>query len=121
MLTNMKCYKLFAVIAFAGLVLTSCGEEFLTSHTTHQGAAGAEATENAILSYLTATYQRLGMRREVMDKCVNEQKHEVNKRIFVVIIVLLRRNQTQFQLSLKILTKLLMMMIKSKVFSRLII
>ena len=61
MLTNMKCYKLFAVIAFAGLVLTSCGEEFLTSHTTHQGAAGAEATENAILSYLTATYQPLLM------------------------------------------------------------
>ena len=57
----MKLNRLFAVITIAGLVLTGCGEEFLTSHTTHQGAAGAEATENAILSYLTATYQPLLM------------------------------------------------------------
>ena len=39
----MKLYRLFAVVALTGLVLTSCGEEFLTAHTTHQGAAGAEA------------------------------------------------------------------------------
>ena len=61
MLTNMKLNRFFAVVAIAGLVLTSCGEEFLTSHTTHQGAAGAGATESAILSYLTATYQPLLM------------------------------------------------------------
>ncbi len=58
---NMKLNRFFAVVAIAGLVLTSCGEEFLTSHTTHQGAAGAAATESAILSYLTATYQPLLM------------------------------------------------------------
>ncbi len=57
----MKIYKLFALAAAAGMVLTSCGEKFLTSHTTHQGQAGAEATESAILSYLTATYQPLLM------------------------------------------------------------
>ena len=56
----MKLYKILAVVAGA-LVLTSCGEKFLTAHTTHQGAAGAEATESAILSYLTATYQPLLM------------------------------------------------------------
>lgn len=56
----MKLYKLFA-IAVAGVMLSSCGEDFLTSHATHQGEAGAEATENAILSYLTATYQPLLM------------------------------------------------------------
>ena len=56
----MKLYK-FLAIAVAGLVLTSCGEDFLTAHATHQGEAGAEATENAILSYLTATYQPLLM------------------------------------------------------------
>ena len=58
---NMKLNRFFAVVAIAGLVLTSCGEEFLTSHTTHQGAAGAAATESAIQSYLTATYQPLLM------------------------------------------------------------
>ena len=47
----MKLNRLFAVVTIACLVLTSCGEEFLTAHTTHQGAAGAEATESAILSY----------------------------------------------------------------------
>ena len=57
---NMKLHKLLAV-AVAGLILASCGEDFLTSHTTHQGAAGAEATEGAILSYLTAAYQPLLM------------------------------------------------------------
>ena len=56
----MKLHKLLAVAAL-GLILTGCGEDFLTSHTTHQGAAGAEATENAILSYLTAAYQPLLM------------------------------------------------------------
>lgn len=57
----MKIYKLFVIAAAAGMVLTSCGEKFLTAHTTHQGQAGAEATESAILSYLTATYQPLLM------------------------------------------------------------
>ena len=57
---KMKLHKLLAV-AVAGLILASCGEDFLTSHTTHQGAAGAEATEGAILSYLTAAYQPLLM------------------------------------------------------------
>ena len=57
----MKLNRFFAVVTIACLVLTSCGEEFLTAHTTHQGAAGAEATESAILSYLTATYQPLLM------------------------------------------------------------
>ncbi len=56
----MKLYKILATLA-AATVLTSCGEKFLTSHTTHQGAAGAEATESAILSYLTAAYQPLLM------------------------------------------------------------
>ncbi len=56
----MKLYKILAV-ALAGVVLTSCGDKFLTAHATHQGEAGAEATENAILSYLTAAYQPLLM------------------------------------------------------------
>ena len=56
----MKLHRIFAAVV-AGLVLTSCGDEFLTSHATHQGEAGAEATEGAILSYLTATYQPLLM------------------------------------------------------------
>ena len=57
----MKFYKIFAVVAAAGLILTSCGEKFLTAHATHQGEAGAAATESAIQSYLTATYQPLLM------------------------------------------------------------
>jgi len=57
----MKFYKIFAVVAAAGLILTSCGEKFLTAHATHQGEAGAPATESAIQSYLTATYQPLLM------------------------------------------------------------
>ena len=56
----MKLYKLLAAFV-VGAVLTSCGDEFLTAHATHQGEAGAEATESAILSYLTATYQPLLM------------------------------------------------------------
>ena len=56
----MKLYKILAV-ALAGVVLTSCGDKFLTAHATHQGEAGAEATEGAILSYLTAAYQPLLM------------------------------------------------------------
>ena len=57
----MKRYKILAAALIGALVLTSCGEKFLTAHATHQGEAGAEATENAILSYLTATYQPLLM------------------------------------------------------------
>ncbi len=56
----MKLYKLLAAVA-AGVILTSCGDQFLTAHATHQGEAGAEATESAILSYLTAAYQPLLM------------------------------------------------------------
>ena len=56
----MKLHRIIAAVV-AGLVLTSCGDEFLTSHATHQGEAGAEATEGAILSYLTAAYQPLLM------------------------------------------------------------
>ncbi|MBO7585064.1 MAG: RagB/SusD family nutrient uptake outer membrane protein [Bacteroidales bacterium] len=56
----MKLYK-FLAIAAIGVILSSCGEDFLTAHATHQGEAGAEATEGAILSYLTAAYQPLLM------------------------------------------------------------
>ena len=57
----MKFNRFFAVVTLAGLLLTSCGEEFLTAHSTSQGEAGAAATESAILSYLTAAYQPLLM------------------------------------------------------------
>ena len=57
---NMKLYKLLAAV-IAGVVLTRCGDQLLTAHATHQGEAGAEATEGAILSYLTSTYQPLLM------------------------------------------------------------
>ena len=56
----MKLYKIFAAV-IAGAVLTSCGDQFLTAHATHQGEAGAEATEGAIMSYLTSAYQPLLM------------------------------------------------------------
>lgn len=56
----MKLYNILAA-ALAAVVLTSCGDQFLTAHATHQGEAGAEATEGAILSYLTSAYQPLLM------------------------------------------------------------
>ena len=56
----MKLYKIFTAV-IAGAVLTSCGDQFLTAHATHQGEAGAEATEGAIMSYLTSAYQPLLM------------------------------------------------------------
>lgn len=59
--TVMKFSKIFAMAAIAGMMLTSCGEKFLTSHATHQGEAGAAATEGAIQSYLTSAYQPLLM------------------------------------------------------------
>ena len=56
----MKLYK-FLAIAAVGVILSSCGEDFLTAHATHQGEAGAAATEGAIMSYLTSAYQPLLM------------------------------------------------------------
>lgn len=55
---NMKLYKILAV-ALAGVALTSCGDKFLTAHSTGQAEAGGEATEGAIVSYLTSAYQIL--------------------------------------------------------------
>ncbi|SKC50288.1 Starch-binding associating with outer membrane [Bacteroidales bacterium WCE2008] len=54
----MKLYKLFTLVAVAGLTV-SCGDDFLTTHSTQQGEAGGAATEGAILSYLASSYQPL--------------------------------------------------------------
>ena len=56
----MKIYRIFAIAA-AAAVLASCGDQFLTAHSTVQGEAGGEATEGAILSYLASAYQPLTM------------------------------------------------------------
>ncbi|MDR2915177.1 MAG: RagB/SusD family nutrient uptake outer membrane protein [Tannerella sp.] len=57
----MKTYKIFTIAAlFAGLTLTtSCGDDFLTASPTEKPAAGAPATEGAILSSLASAYQIL--------------------------------------------------------------
>ncbi len=54
----MKLYKIFAIVAFAGMTV-SCGDDFLTSNSTQQPLAGAAATEGAVLSYLGSAYQIL--------------------------------------------------------------
>ena len=54
----MKLYKIMAA-ALVGVVLTGCGDKFLTAHSTGQAEAGGEATEGAIVSYLASAYQIL--------------------------------------------------------------
>ncbi|MDD3787380.1 MAG: RagB/SusD family nutrient uptake outer membrane protein [Petrimonas sp.] len=52
--------KYISVITFMILLgLSSCGEDFLTNSTTEKQAAGAPATEGAILSNLASCYQIL--------------------------------------------------------------
>ena len=67
----MKIYKIFALAAIATMTV-SCGEDFLTTHSTQQGEAGGEATEGAILSYLASSYQPL-----VFDSYANYNYNEV--------------------------------------------
>lgn len=57
----MKTYKILTVAALlAGSTLfSSCGDDFLTAEPTEKPAAGAPATEGAILSSLGAAYQIL--------------------------------------------------------------
>jgi len=56
----MKRYSLiFILIAWAGMFLTSCGDDFLTSSSTERQEAGGAATEGAILSNLGSAYQIL--------------------------------------------------------------
>ena len=54
----MKLSNILAAIAIA-TVLTGCGDQFLTAHSTGQAEAGGEATEGAIVSYLASAYQIL--------------------------------------------------------------
>ena len=67
----MKRYKIFAIAALAAMTV-SCGEDFLTTHSTQQGEAGGAATEGAILSYLASSYQPL-----VFDSYANFNYNEV--------------------------------------------
>jgi hypothetical protein len=57
----MKKYTLlFAMAALAGsLLCLSCGDDFLTSSSAERRAAGEEATETTILSFLGSAYQPL--------------------------------------------------------------
>ncbi|MBR4525184.1 MAG: RagB/SusD family nutrient uptake outer membrane protein [Bacteroidales bacterium] len=54
----MKLNRLFLILAIVGLV-SSCGDQFLTAHSTGKAEAGGEATEGAIVSYLASAYQIL--------------------------------------------------------------
>ena len=67
----MNRYKIFAIAALAAMTV-SCGEDFLTTHSTQQGEAGGAATEGAILSYLASSYQPL-----VFDSYANFNYNEV--------------------------------------------
>ena len=57
----MKIYKLLVIIvALAGsVVMTSCGDDFLSASSTEKQEAGAPATEGAIRSNLASAYQIL--------------------------------------------------------------
>ncbi len=58
-MNTSKIFKGLSIAFCALTMMTSCGDAFLTTESTEKPEAGAPATEGAILSALTATYQIL--------------------------------------------------------------
>lgn len=67
----MKKINLFIILLLVG-VFASCSDDFLTNSTTEKQAAGAPATEGAILSNLAAAYQIL-----LFDSYANNQYNSI--------------------------------------------